>query len=104
MWFVFTARSEIALIEWPQRVGMDCMPRDRLDLHFELLDNEDGEPNPPKSYRRTEAVNNDRAEGNGDEDEDEDEDEDGEQRRVRFVLRSARSSPVNDADTRVHCG
>jgi hypothetical protein len=83
-----TARSEIALIEWPQRVGMDCMPRDRLDLHFELLDNEDGEPNPPKSFKRTEAVNNDRAEGNGDEDEDED--EDSEQRRVRFVLRSAR--------------
>lgn len=76
-------RSEIALIEWPQRVGMDFMPRDRLDLHFELLDKEDGEPNPHKSYKRTEANNNNRGEGNGDEDEDED--EDSEQRRVSLV-------------------
>lgn len=24
----------MALIEWPERVGMDHMPSDRLDLHF----------------------------------------------------------------------
>jgi tRNA A37 threonylcarbamoyladenosine biosynthesis protein TsaE len=45
------AKNEVALIEWPQRVGMDVMPRDRLDLHWTTIDDQ----HPTPSYRRNET-------------------------------------------------
>jgi tRNA A37 threonylcarbamoyladenosine biosynthesis protein TsaE len=58
---IFLPSNEIALIEWPESVGLRFMPENRLDIHFSMAQQEEH------------LVNG--IDGHPEEDEDEDEDE-----------------------------
>jgi len=72
------ASNEIALIEWPESVGLRFMPENRLDIHFSMAQQEEH------------LVNG--IDGHPEEDEDEDEDEEKRQLWYIAILHLHRST------------